>query len=232
MKRKIFAVLVLLLAEACAVAGMLLITYPIALNVRILDMVVLSVIIWLWGYDLFRPLVSLGKKHPTEVGSNGVRWVSAIIYTALAVTFAIVSIVCEIPLTFQILGHAVLVLLLILMLGGVSLSAGKIKEVGQAEDKKLQGVEEMRSAMRQLEDEMAMQHDVPEEVVRQVQACSEALRYVAPTNNQEAMQLEKQFVDIVRDMTIAISAYDRNASRIEQNMARMKRILENRKNTY
>lgn len=210
----------------------MLITYPIALNVRILDMVVLSVIIWLWGYDLFRPLVSLGKKHPTEVGSNGVRWVSAIIYTALAVTFAIVSIVCEIPLTFQILGHAVFVLLLILMLGGVSLSAGKIKEVGQAEDKKLQGVEEMRSAMRQLEDEMVMQHDVPEEVVRQVQACSEALRYVAPTDNQEAMQLEKQFVDIVRDMTIAISAYDRNASRIEQNMARMKRILENRKNTY
>ena len=207
-------------------------TYPIAPEVRILDMVVLSIIIWLWGYDLFRPLVTIGKKHPTEVGSNGVRWVSAIIYTALAATFALVSVVCEIPLAFQILGHAVLVLLLIVMLGGVSLSASKIKEVGQAEDKKLQGVEEMRRAMRKLEDETAMQHDVPEDVTRQVQACSEALRYMAPTNNQEAMQLEKQFVDIVRDTTIAISAYDRNASRIEQNLARMKKVLENRKNTY
>lgn len=232
MKRKIFAVLVLLLAEACAVAGMLLITYPIALRVRILDMVVLSVIIWLWGYDLFRPLVTIGKKHPTEVGSNGVRWISAIIYTGLAVTFAVLSIVCEIPLVFQILGHAVWVLLLIMMLGGVSLSARKVKEVGQEEDKKLQGVEEMRNAMRRLEDEMAMQHDVPQEVVWQVQACSEALRYVAPTCSQEAAQLEKQFIDIVRDTTIAISAYEHNASRIEQNVARMKRILENRKNTY
>ena len=114
MKRTILAAIVLLIAEAVIVYAMLLIPIPIPIRVRILDMVVLSIVLWMVGYDLFRPLVNLAVKNPPEVGSLGVRWTGQILYLLFAIGFAIIGVVYPIPFIYQLLGQALLVGLLLL----------------------------------------------------------------------------------------------------------------------
>ena len=229
MKRTILAAIVLLIAEAVIVFAMLLIPIPIPIRVRILDMVVLSIVLWMVGYDLFRPLVNLAVKNPPEVGSLGVRWTGQILYLLFAIGFAVASVVYEILFVYQLLGQALLVGLLLLNYYFAMHAAKMVEKVGKGEDAVLAGREQMRRALLQIQDEIAISSNLPEYFRVSINDMGDKLRYISPSDNADAISYEKQFGDIANRVCIAMANFSMNEESIKQDLLRMQRVLENRK---
>lgn len=229
MKRTILAAIVLLIAEAVIVYAMLLIPIPIPIRVRILDMVVLSIVLWMVGYDLFRPLVNLAVKNPPEVGSLGVRWTGQILYLLFAIGFAIIGVVFPIPFIYQLLGQALLVGLLLLNYYFAMHAAEMVKKVGKREEAVLEGREQMRRALSQIQDEIAISSNLPEYFRVSINDIEDKLRYISPSDNADAISYEKQFADIANKVCIAMANFSMNEENIKQDLLRMQRVLENRK---
>ena len=229
MKRTILAAIVLLIAEAVIVYAMLLIPIPIPIRVRILDMVVLSIVLWMVGYDLFRPLVNLAVKNPPEVGSLGVRWTGQILYLLFAIGFAIIGVVYPIPFIYQLLGQALLVGLLLLNYYFAMHAAEMVKKVGKREEAVLEGREQMRRALSHIQDEIAISSNLPEYVRVSINDMEDKLRYISPSDNADALSYEKQFADIANRVCVAMANFSMNEESIKQDLLRMQRVLENRK---
>lgn len=229
MKRTILAAIVLLIAEAGIVYAMLLIPIPIPIRVRILDMVVLSIVLWMVGYDLFRPLVNLAVKNPPEVGSLGVRWTGQILYLLFAIGFAVASVIYEIPFVYQLLGQALLIGLLLLNYYFAMHAAKMVEKVGKREDAVLAGREQIRRALSQIQDEIAISSNLPEYFQVSINDMEDKLRYISPSNNADAISYEKQFGDIANRVCIAMANFSMNEESIKQDLLRMQRVLENRK---
>ena len=228
MKRTILAAIVLLIAEAVIVYAMLLIPIPIPIRVRILDMVVLSIVLWMVGYDLFRPLVNLVVKNPPEVGSLGVRWTGQILYLLFAIGFAIIGVVYPIPFIYQLLGQALLVGLLLLNYYFAMHAAEMVKKVGKREEAVFEGREQMRRALSHIQDEIAISSNLPEYFRVSINDMEEKLRYISPSDNADAISYEKQFADIANRVCIAMANFSMNEESIKQDLLRMQRVLENR----
>lgn len=229
MKRTILAAIALLIAETFIVCAMLLIPIPIPTRVRILDIVVLSIVLWMVGYDLFRPLVNLAVKNPPEVGSLGVRWTGQIIYILFAIGFAIIAIVFSIRFTYQLLGQVLFLGLLILNYYFAIHAAEMVKKVSKREDTVLQGREQMRRTLSQIQDEIAISSNLPEYFRASINDMEDKLRFISPSDNVDAASYEKQFADIANRVCIAMANFAMNEESIKQDLLRMQRVLENRK---
>lgn len=229
MKRTILAAIALLIAEAFIVCAILLIPYPIPIEVRILDMVVLSIVLWMVGYDLFRPLVNLAVKNPPEVGSLGVRWTGQILYLLFAIGFAVISVVYSISFVYQLLGQGLLVGFLLLNYYFAIHASEMVQKVGEREEAVLAGREQMRRALSQIEDEIAIRSNLPEYFRVSINDIADKLRYISPSDNADAILYEKQFADIANRVCLAMSNFAMNEENIKQDLLRMQRVLENRK---
>jgi hypothetical protein len=232
LKKNLLPAIVLLIAEAIIITVMLKIPYAIPTRVRILDMVVLSIILWTAGFDFFRPLVKLDDKHPTGVGSLGVRWTFLILYIIGAVWFGVFAIGAEISFFYQLLVQCAL--FGFLMLGwNMSYRTRKIVEkVGKQEDAMLAGRQEMRTSLRMLKDEVQLAGNMPEYFTTALDELEEKLRYIAPCDNPEAIAYEKQFADIAGRIQIALTNFQMNEDSIRQDLKRLEIIIGHRKNTY
>lgn len=234
MNRKILAALTLLIAEGLIITVMLLLPGEIPTEVRILDMVVLSIILWVFGFDFFSPLVNLEEKHPTQVGSMGVRWTGQILYLILAVGFAIICTkhATEIAFHWQLIGQIALLGMLLMFYFLSASSSHMIKKVGEKEDQMIAGRQEMRTAVRQLLDEIAVSDNLPEYFKQNINDMDEKLRYIAPNNSAEAVAYEKQFADIASRVLIAMNNFSMNEDAIQKDLKRMQVIITNRKNIH
>ncbi len=228
MKRTILAAVVLLIAEAFIVCAMLLIPAPIPMRVRILDIVVLSVILWTAGYDLFRPIVSLGSGHPREIGSLGVRWTGQIVYMLLAVGLGVAGVVYSVTFVYQLLGQSLLIALLLLVWFFASHSAAMVEKVAEKEDTALAGRELMRMALSQIQDR-AVGTALPDYFNAAVRNMEDRLRYISPCSSPDAVSLERQFTDTAERVCAAMADFRVNEETVRQNLQLMQHILDNRK---
>ena len=229
MKRTILAAIVLLIAEFVIVYAMLQIPESMPMQVRILDIVVLSIVLWMICYDLFRPLVNLASKNPTEVGSLGVRWIGQIIYAIIAIGFGVVAAVLGIVFIYQLLVQLVLLAFLLLVFFFAVSASERVNKVAVKEEAVLERKELMRMALAEIQDEVAIGSGYPEYFRLAVNEMDKKIRYVSPSDKAEALSYEKQFADIAGKVRAAMSNYSMNEENIKQDLQRMQRALENRK---
>lgn len=231
-KRTILAAVALLILEFVIVYAILLIPESVnmPMNVRILDMVVLSIILWMISYDLFKPIINVDAKNPPEVGSLGIRWVGQIIYAVSAIAFAVVGVIFEIAFIYQLLGQLVLLAALLMVYFFAVYASDAVKKVAKKEETILKGRDQMRIALNQIQDEVAINPSLPEYFRADINELEEKLRYISPSDSDEAATYEKQFADIAGRVCIALSNFSMNEENIKQDVLRMKRAVENRKN--
>lgn len=232
MKRVIFAAAILLILEGLIITLMLILPFAIPMNVRVLDIVVLSVCLWTMGFDLFRPIVSLAVKNPPEPGSLGVRWTGQILYTVLAVAFLVCGLVFFISFLYQLLGQIFLFVVLLLTFFASSHASQKVTEVAKHENLILNNMQQMRMAFKILQDKASVTDNLPEYFLKEVNNITERLRFIAPSDNPKAVDYERQFADITEQLLSEMSDFSMNEPNIRQNLRRLEIILENRKNTY
>ena len=112
-----------------------------------------------------------------------------------------------------------------------STTATLIGKVAAKEEKVLAGRQSMRTAVRQMKDEVAITSGVPEYINEAISEMEEKLRYISPCENPEAIAYEKQFADIAERVLIAMNNVDMNEEAIKKDLLRLHRLIENRKNT-
>ena len=113
----------------------------------ILDTVVLSIIWWVFSFDLIRPIISEGD-HAPEIGSLGIRWKGQLLYAFLAIVFGILAAYFSLKFEYQLLGQGGLFGILVLTWLFSLMAKRKVSEVAAAETKALDGRAQMKIAVR------------------------------------------------------------------------------------
>lgn len=234
MKHKIISAVILLALEAIIISLALWAGehFDIPTNILVLDIVVLTIMLVLGGYESFQPLFAMVFKKLDEVASLGLRWMSLAFYMVCALVLIVLGVIIPISFFFQLIGQVFLLVILLAAYLTSSTTATLIGKVAAKEEKVLAGRQSMRTAVRQMKDEVAITSGVPEYINEAISEMEEKLRYISPSENPEAIAYEKQFADIAERVLIAMNNVDMNEEAIKKDLLRLHRLIENRKNTY
>lgn len=89
----------------------------------------------------------------------------------------------------------------------------------------------MRQAVSAMIDAMVA-CSLPQEVVEQMKNLEEGVRYISPSNNPDAHLLERQFVEIIQEITMVLNDYSMNQEKVWSDLKKAERVCQSRKMIY
>lgn len=226
--KRFLGILILLLGQAFIVAAMLLLPHGLEQNIMILDTVVLSIIWWVFSFDLIRPIISEGD-HAPEIGSLGIRWKGQLLYAFLAIVFGILAAYFSLKFEYQLLGQGGLFGILVLTWLFSLMAKRKVSEVAAAETKALDGRAQMKIAVREVQDALFDSPDAPDDIRRAIEEIESQLRYITPCSNPEALAYEQKFIQLAHEIAITLPHAKMEGESLCANVARLQRTLAQRK---
>ncbi len=200
-------------------------------DVLVLDVFVASVVYWLFFIDLIKPWTPENDPSQKRASSLGVRWFFTIVYDIAAIAAMIYFAVALLPFKIQLLVQLALLLFVLLGLLLASRTAARTQKVWQDEQQQRAGREDMRKVLQELKNAAEMS-GTPQSVVDEIASLCDEVRYISPANTNEAADLEYQFVDSARQIQFAFREYNMNKDAIANQLAKCKRILQQRKSIY
>ena len=229
--KRFLGILILLLGQAFIVAAMLLLPHGLEQNIMILDTVVLSIIWWVFSFDLIRPIISEGD-HAPEIGSLGIRWKGQLLYAFLAIVFGILAAYFSLKFEYQLLGQGGLFGILVLTWLFSLMAKRKVSEVAAAETKALDGRAQMKIAVREVQDALFDSPDAPDDIRRAIEEIESQLRYITPCSNPEALAYEQKFIQLAHEIAITLPHAKMEGESLRANVARLQRTLAQRKSIF
>lgn len=226
--KRFLGILILLLGQAFIVAAMLLLPHGLEQNIMILDTVVLSIIWWVFSFDLIRPIISEGD-HAPEIGSLGIRWQGQLLYAFLAIVFGILAAYYSLKFEYQLLGQGGLFGILVLTWLFSLMAKRKVSEVAAAETKALDGRAQMKIAVREVQDALFDSPDAPDDIRRAIEEIESQLRFITPCSNPEALAYEQKFIQLAHEIAITLPHAKMEGESLCANVARLQRTLAQRK---
>lgn len=226
--KRFLGILILLLGQAFIVAAMLLLPHGLEQNIMILDTVVLSIIWWVFSFDLIRPIISEGD-HAPEIGSLGIRWQGQLLYAFLAIVFGILAAYFSLKFEYQLLGQGGLFGILVLTWLFSLMAKRKVSEVAAAETKALDGRAQMKIAVREVQDALFDSPDAPDDIRRAIEEIESQLRFITPCSNPEALAYEQKFIQLAHEIAITLPHAKMEGESLRANVARLQRTLAQRK---
>lgn len=226
--KRFLGILILLLGQAFIVAAMLLLPHGLEQNIMILDTVVLSIIWWVFSFDLIRPIISEGD-HAPEIGSLGIRWQGQLLYAFLAIVFGILAAYYSLKFEYQLLGQGGLFGILVLTWLFSLMAKRKVSEVAAAETKALDGRAQMKIAVREVQDALFDSPDAPDDIRRAIEEIESQLRFITPCSNPEALAYEQKFIQLAHEIAITLPHAKLEGESLRANVARLQRTLAQRK---
>ena len=226
--KRFLGILILLLGQAFIVAAMLLLPHELEQNIMILDTVVLSIIWWVFSFDLIRPIISEGD-HAPAIGSLGIRWKGQLLYAFLAIVFGILAAYFSLKFEYQLLGQGGLFGILVLTWLFSLMAKRKVSEVAAAETKALDGRAQMKIAVREVQDALFDSPDAPDDIRRAIEEIESQLRFITPCSNPEALAYEQKFIQLAHEIAITLPHAKMEGESLRANVARLQRTLAQRK---
>jgi len=230
--KKIISWLLLLFGEAIIITSFILFRGTIPDNILVLNIVVSSIIYGLFFVDILVPWVDLKDKSQKRVGSLGLRWFVTWVYAIVAIAVMTGgNVVYEFTFTTQLIIQFILLFCLLLGLLGTAFASDKVEQVYEQQTINRSGMIEMSNAMRRLNEKVDEIRNFPPHFTRRIKMMEENLRFLAPSDKQEAHELEHSFVETVENMAFVISDLTINKEQIELNLKKLERLYQNRKNS-
>lgn len=218
--------------EAIIIAGFCLFGCQLPDNVYYLDLIVSSVIYVLLFLNFARPMVNLKDESGSDVGALGINWTFSGWYAFLAVVCMIALPYYELGFKYQLIAQAILLFFLVMGMVFSRESAGKVAEVHRNEKSLTAGIEQVRRGMRRVESTLAESAGVPPAVRQRLDRISESLRYISPSDNPEAAELEERMNEALADIDRALPEAQLNLQLIEKRLNRIERCCEDRKKVF
>lgn len=231
--KNILSWLLLLFGEAIIIAAFVLFRGNTPDNILVLNIVASSLVYGLFFYKFRAPWIDLKDKTQKQIGAIGISWFAIWFYAIVAIGFMLVAnLAFELAFTTQLLLHCGLLFFLFLWLLFSHHSADKVGEVYLEQMANRNGILEMKKALLALKDKISETADLPNNFVQKVNSLEENLRFISPTENSEAHELENSFVKTIESIRFALQDYSLNTEQIENNLKKCERIYQNRKNLY
>jgi len=231
--KNILSWLLLLFGEAIIIAAFVLFRGETPTNIFVLNIVVSSLVYGLFFCNFRAPWIDLQDKTQKQIGKLGISWLATWLYAIFAIGIIVTGyFVPELTFTIQLIIHAVLLFFFFMWMLLARHSSDKVAEVYQQETQQRSKINEMKIAMRNLKDKISDTANLPESFTNRINSLEEGLRFISPSNNDEAYSLENQFSKTVSDISYAISNFSMNEEAIESNLKKLERIYQNRKNIY
>lgn len=231
--KRLLSWVALLGGEALIIAIFILYGQSLEDRELLLNIVVMSIIYGLYFIDIFVPWVDWYDKSKKKVATIGIRWTVTIIYTIAAIAVMIgCNWIGDASFQLQLLIQCALLLMLIIGFAAFMFAADKTQQVNAIETNNSNDLARMRTAMRSLKDRMYSVSNLPQSVVSRINRLEEDIRYISPSASAEARDYERRFVSAMTDLSVMISNYAMNESKIENVLSAAERIYQNRKSIY
>lgn len=228
--KKILSPLIAVVGEAIVVAAFLVFGAESEVDVLVLNIAVSSVVYWAVVLTWRAPWMDLGDKSQRRAGALGVGWFATGLYSLLAVaTMIVANVAATLAFPIQLIVHCILLFPYLLGATAARRSSDKAAEVYERESARRNGIDDMKSALRDLKNKVADADGLPDALVQRIVALDEDLRFASPSDNGEAHALERSFVETVAEMVTALSNRS-TVERIENGIRRCERLCRERKN--
>jgi hypothetical protein len=227
MARKIISWLALAICEAILITAFILFRGDLSTEVMVLDMVVSTIILGLFFFDLLRPW---GDQHTARMGAMGIRWSITISYAVIAIPAMI--LMRHSSFTIQLLVQGGLLALLLLGMAAALRTKEQIVNVYDEEKSKLNNRDDVKRAWRDLLEKVDQNGNIPSELRGRVDRMVQELRYLSPSNNTDAQTTDHQLVEGAETIGRMIGDYRMNNDQVEQKLAQCERLLQRRRTQY
>lgn len=224
-----YKILTVLIGYGLIVASFILLFTWLPDDIRILDIVVTSIIFTQLVEFLFFPLIDLEKKAHKEVGMMGIHLAAINTYAGVAIVIMAVGMIWELSFTWQLLLQ--LGALLILIIGRVATlhSGEKVEAVYEKEQVLKGGKQQLKAAAESMMDAIVRSSELSPVLASRITQMAEDVRYVAPSTNAEAMNLELQFSRLASDLEVMLRQSPLNNEQITETVSQLEYILAKRK---
>ena len=224
-----YKILTVLIGYGLIVASFILLFTWLPDDIRILDIVVTSIIYTQLVEFLFFPLIDFDKKAHKEVGMMGIHLAAINTYAVVAIVIMVVGMIWELSFTWQILLQ--LGALLILIIGRVATlhSGEKVEAVYEKEQVLKGGKQQLKAAAESMMDAIARSSELSPVLVSRITQLTEDIRYITPSTNNEALNLELQFTRLSDDLKVMLRQSPQNNDQIAETVGQLEYILAKRK---
>lgn len=230
---KLLSWLLWLMGEAIIIAAFILFRGKLATDILVVNIVVSGIIYGLFFIDILIPWVDFKDRSHKRVGAIGLRWFVTWFYAVLAIAVMILgNVVYDWSFTTQLLIQIGLLFILLLGMLGVLSASNKVHEVYIAQTASMSRVADMKNAVNSLKDKIYNTKDLPIKFTDRIAALEDNVRYLSPTDNRQAYELEQKFIDTIHTIEVALTNYSLNEEQIENNLNTCERIFQNRKQLY
>lgn len=203
------------------------------LNLFALHLSVSLLIYALFFVDLLLPWVNWSDRSKSRIASIGLRWFFTCIYTILVIgTMIVCNRVFHVDFSVQLIIHGILLFILVLGMSGALHASDKVASVYKKEETLQSMVSEMRRAVAELKNVAYDFPNLSERIKQEIKDLEEDLRYLSPSDNLEAREIEQEFLQIIHDLSANFIKYSENSDRIMPLLEKAKYILKNRKSIY
>jgi hypothetical protein len=222
-----------LFGEVLIVLGFLHFGKNLQSEILTLNIVVSSIIYCLVFVDFIFPWVNLKDKAQKQIGSIGLRWFFTYLYIALAIgAMVIFNTVKPVHFANQLLIHGVLFFVVLLGLFLAFSSSDKVREIYFEEKTNRDRIDEMKKATKELQLKLDAMNNIPTEIISRLNELQENLRYLSPSNNNEALVLEGKFIEEVRILSNCFSKEPLNMEIVISNIKNCERTYKERKQIF
>ena len=225
----ILKILTLILGYGLVIGSFFLFGENIEKNVFILDIVVSCIIFTNFAHILLLPMVNLKKEEHKEVGTMGIKYTNMWTYSIATIILMIVANVYEWSFKVQIISQ--LSLFSLFLLGIIStLTVGeKVNSVYKKEQIQMSGKLLLLDVMTQFMEDVACAKGVDPKVVEQLNKINENVRYITPSTNPTAKELDLKFCECTKSISVLLRNTALNSAQISEEANRLERIFIQRK---
>jgi hypothetical protein len=178
-----------------------------------------SIIYFLWFVEKFVPVIDLKDKAQKDVASLGLKWVVTILYAMFAISAMVIfNIVKPIDLTSQIIVQTILFFFLLVGLYYVYYASQKALEIFIEETANRSRIDEMKKVTKDVQLKLYQMTEIPTEIISKLNELQDNLRYISPSDNHTALELEDQFITQMKTVKNCLFDSPLNFDRIKENM--------------
>jgi hypothetical protein len=231
--KKILSILLIIVGEGLIITCFLYFGSNLSRNILTLNIVISSIIYLLYFIDVFFPLVDFKDKSQKTIGSLGLRWLFTFLYTIIAIgAMVLFTIYKPFDVNGQIIIHGILFFFLLFGLYFAISSSNKVNEVFQQETGNRSRVDDMKKVTKDLQVKMEQTLNIPSDLKKRVSFLLENIRYISPSNTEEAIELESNYLKSIKSIQDCLYEVPLNIDSLTDNLNSCERIYNDRKQVY
>ena len=231
--KNLYLVIILLLGEGIIITAFNYYSEGYDRNLVLSNMAVASLIFWIFAIELMNPIINLKDETQAAVGGIGIRWVFLFIFVAGSIAIMVNSFNSkDSELTKFWLFEAALLMLLVLGLYFSRTVTEKVAQVYHEEKKMRSQLNVIKSTLDEIIYSGQTHPAFNPSLDKEIKTLKENLRYLSPSNNPRAEELETQLLEQLQNFKALLLGKDTENQNLNTVLNHCGALLNQRKQLY